>query len=185
MDSTVVRSALGEIEREMDKARDVKSQLEAETFGYGHSGGWEEPEAVLPHLLNRVYDMLLVVLEAAALPETRRRLLEKWQEFESVGGIGKLEPQPQWDHLDSKPLSHLETLIAGLRSSVGIPMDSSDTSELSRLDTLLRNTAVLVHRRQMTPLRRDGRTKCHARLLRGLLPALQASHRDRGYHSKF
>ena len=30
-------------------------------------------------------------------------------------------------------------------------MDSSDTSELSRLDTLLRNTAVLVHRRQMTP----------------------------------
>ena len=41
MDSTVVRSALGEIEREMDKARDVKSQLEAETFGYGHSGGWK------------------------------------------------------------------------------------------------------------------------------------------------
>jgi len=151
MDSTVVRAALGEIEREMERAQEARSQLEAETFGYRHSGGWEEPGAVLPHLLNRVYDMLLVVLECAGLPETRARLIEKWLEFESAGGIGEVKPQPQYDYVESKPLTHLETLIAGLRSSVGVPMDSSDTSELLRLDTLLRKTAVLVHKRGITP----------------------------------
>jgi hypothetical protein len=127
--------------------------MEAEAFGYRHSGGWEEPADVLPYFLNRAHDMMLVVLEAAALPETRRHLLERWSKFESAGGIGNVHHEPLYDSLTSEPLNYLETQIAALRASVGEPMLSSDAFEPSKFETLLRNTAVLVHKRHVTPQR--------------------------------
>jgi hypothetical protein len=153
MDCTIIRAALGALEHELGQAREARHQMEAEAFGYRHSGGWEEPAAVLPYYLNRAYDMMLVVLEAAALPETRRHLLEMWSKFESAGGIGKVRSDAEYDSLTSEPLDYLETQIAALRASVGEPMLSADAFELSKFEALLRDTAVLVHRRHVTPRR--------------------------------
>lgn len=118
MTHPIIRAALPELESELQQARDAKYQIMMEHLGESHRGGWEEPEEVLPYILNGIHDTLLVVLEAADLPETRKHLIEKWAEFATGGGIGKTRFDHQHDYVESKPFSYLETLIRGLRMSI-------------------------------------------------------------------
>jgi hypothetical protein len=119
-------------------------------LGAPHGGGFEYPEEALPVYLAEIYDTLLVVLEAADLPETRKRLIEKWQGFEG-GGIGKTQFYDQYDYMESKPFDYLKTLVNGLRISVGEREDSLEAFELSKLEMILRATPTLLHRRQKEP----------------------------------
>src|ERR1022692_1063103 len=68
MASQVVRAALGELDRQLELARDVLRQLEAEIGHTGYQGGgWENPSEALPYLLDQLQESLLVLLEIAEL----------------------------------------------------------------------------------------------------------------------
>ena len=95
--------------------------------------------------------MLAVILEAAGMPETRTRLLQKWAEFEESGGIGKTKFDPEYDYLESKPFNYLSQLIDSLRITAGDGLQSFDSFELAKLETILRKTPVLLHRRGVIP----------------------------------
>ena len=68
----------------------LRIRLRASTPAPRIEGGfYAEPEAALASILDDIHQMLAVILEAAGMPETRSRLLQKWAEFEESGGIGK------------------------------------------------------------------------------------------------
>jgi hypothetical protein len=152
LDTVVIKAALSGLETELARAQDAKNQIENEiSGGHAKSYGYEDAEAALPLLLNRVHDMLVVVLEAAGLAATRSSLIKKWAQFEKHGGIGKTRYDPEYGFVESKPFEYLDTLIDSLRISTGEALTSSDTYDLIRLETILRKTAVLVRKRNVVP----------------------------------
>jgi hypothetical protein len=153
MDSLIVKAALSGLECELEQARDAKSQIEREIPSRPRSYAFEDAEAALPAILDRLYDILAVVLEAAGLRDTRSRLVSKWSEFEADGGTGKTQYNAQFSYLESKPFEYLGTLLDGLRISTGEPLSSSDAHDLAKLEMILRKTAVLVRRREVKPRR--------------------------------
>jgi hypothetical protein len=48
MDPNPIKAALSELERAVDRARDVRYQIECEFFQRRSVGGFEEPELALP-----------------------------------------------------------------------------------------------------------------------------------------
>ncbi len=153
MDSSVVRAALSGLERELEEAREARRQMEGEISSSPKSYGYEDAEAALPAILNRVRDMLLVVLEAANLADTRDRLIRKWEQFQKNGGIGKTRYDSRYGYLESEPFEYLDTLIDSLRISTGEVLDSAQAYEIARLEMILRRTAVLVRNRGTQPTR--------------------------------
>jgi hypothetical protein len=95
--------------------------------------------------------MLLVVLEAANLLETRNRLAKRWAQFEKNGGIGKTQYDPQFGSLVSEPFEYLDTLIDSLRISTGEVLSSADAYDIMRLEMILSRTAVLVRKSRHKP----------------------------------
>jgi len=117
MDIAPLKAALSDLERELESARTAKRQIES---GYTHTRYdgpfWEYPEAALPFVLNSIQESLLMLLEASGLPETRQRLLSKWDYFEKHGGVGKTSYDTQFDHLESKPFEYIESIIDSIRT---------------------------------------------------------------------
>src|SRR5579872_6247608 len=151
MDITPLKSALTDLERDLENARDVRYQIECEEAGRQAKGGWEEPAEVLPSFLNSIYETLLVVFEAANLQQTRQQLVEKWAAFEKSGGIGKTRYDQQYDYLESKPFEYMEKLVKNVRLLASGGLDTRDAYELAMLETILRKTPVLLRKRQVVP----------------------------------
>jgi hypothetical protein len=142
---------LSDLERDLESARDARYQIECEEAGRMATGGWEEPAAVLPSFLNRIFETLLVTLEAADLGQTRQRLLEKWDAFEKDGGIGHTHYDKQYDYLESKPFDYVEKLVKNVRIFASEGVDTRDSYELAMLENILRKTPVLVRNRKVEP----------------------------------
>jgi hypothetical protein len=153
MDTSPIRAALSDLERDLESARDARYQIACEKAGRPPKGGYEEPEAALPSILNNLQETLLVVLEAAGLLQTRQRLLEKWAYFEQDdnGGIGNTYFDQEYEYLESKPFDYIEKLINRLRSLAGDGLQPGDSYELAMLENMLRKTPVLVRRRDVDP----------------------------------
>jgi hypothetical protein len=127
--------------------------LEREEFGdsgYGEYGGYEYPREAMAHFLEEAHDVLLVVLEAACMPETRASLTSQWREFNGQG-LGHTNNNAELQNCDSPALTFLEHLIEGLRITVCEAISSEEAWTLSRLEAMLRDTPGLVHRRQADP----------------------------------
>lgn len=150
MDITPLKTALSDLERDLEKARDARYQAEREANGTAR-GGWEEPLEMLPLFLNNVFETLLVVLEAADLDQTRRRLIHKWAAFEKDGGIGKTRYDQQYDYLESKPFVYLDQLVKSVRILASEGLDTRDSYELAMLENILRKTPVLMRGRGVEP----------------------------------
>jgi len=151
MKAEVLKAAIGELHVEVQMARDARHQIELEEdLGQNQRGGWEEPREALAYYLDRVYEMLTVVLEAAEMTDTRMRLMEKWKEFEKAR-LTTTTYNPNGEFTESPALSYLETLLRGLSVSSGQGISPRDAIELGHLETLLRRTAVLVRDRNENP----------------------------------
>jgi hypothetical protein len=152
MDTAVVKAAIGWLDKVLIEARQALSDIEREEFGdpgYGSAGGYAYPRQALKLMLEELHDILLVVLEAAGLPETRASLTDRWGGFAE-----RLEHTIDNDELqncDSPALTFLERLINGLRMTVGEAISSEEAWTLSRLEAMLRDTPALVHRRGVAP----------------------------------
>jgi len=120
MDHLVVKNALGSLERLLSQARQALRDIEREAFGgpvFGDFGGYEYPDQAMAGLLEELHGILLVVLEAANMPEMRSSLANQWSEF--VGqGLRHTNNDPGLQSCDSPALTFLERLIEGLRMTV-------------------------------------------------------------------
>ena len=156
MNIEVVRNAVGELTRIWNSANGALTQVEAEAFrqvySYQLDGWYEYPQAALGALLQELHDTLLVVLEAAEMPETRNSLLNAWGKFDSEkDGLEHTNIDTQFMSCTSPALTFLERLIDGLRMSVTKEISSEEAWTLNRLEDMLKATATLLHRRKAQP----------------------------------
>ncbi len=150
MNSEPIRSALTALERELERARGAKHQIEAEAINQ-RGGGYEDPIAALSSILNDLHETLLVVLEAADLHRTRDHLFERWQIMRDGDGIGAGHYDHMFDFFECPSFEFVSKLIEGLRLACGDPMASRDSYELAKLETLLRKTPTLLNWRGVEP----------------------------------
>lgn len=152
MDPVTIRGALAALEPELERARGARKQIECKHTGTLVEGGsYDEPEAALASILTQIHDVLVVLLEAAGLPDTRSRLLQQWEYFGREGGIDKATYLAEYDYLESKPFEYLETLIHSLGIIAGEGLPPVESYELAKLETILRKTPVLLHKRGINP----------------------------------
>jgi hypothetical protein len=146
LDATLI-----EIEGRIARARQAKDQLEDEiSGGGGRSGAYEFPKEALQGYLSEAEQLLEVALEAAQLPATRLRLIEKWSSLEK-SGLDDTTFHAEADYLESKPLDYLQNVILGTQIALGFHAKTWQTFELAKFESMLRNTAVLLERRSIKP----------------------------------
>jgi hypothetical protein len=154
MDLAVAKNAVGSLDKLLSQAKGALWDLEREVFGdpgYGDAGGYEDPRAAMKGFLEELYDILLIVLEAAGMPETRASLVDAWREFREDKGLAHTFDDQESQTCESPALTFLERLIHGLRITVSGTISSAHAWTLFRLEGMLRDTAGLVHRRRMAP----------------------------------
>jgi len=152
MNPPAVKNAIGTLEKLLSKAKNALAQVEREVFHlwtYGNSGGtFEYPREAMAAFLQELHDVLLVVLEAAEMPEARKSLIKEWPAFTSPrSGLSRTDDNGEFQSSSSPALIFLERLIAGLRMSVIEEVSSEEAWTLSRLEAMLDDTAALVRRR--------------------------------------
>lgn len=149
MNIDVTRNAIGSLDKLLSDAKEALSQLESEEFGLDRpskGGAFEYPRGALKHYLQQLYDILVVVLEAAELPDARASLIKEWSRFEKKG-LGYTDDSEEFQSCESPALTFLDRIIQGLRMTVTGEMSSEEAWTLHRLEAMLRDTAGLVHRR--------------------------------------
>ncbi len=149
VDTKVIKDCLGEIERELEGARDAARQIEADTLNQPCPGGFEDAEGALSYSLTRVYEIVLLTLEAGGLGDTRSRFLDKWAAFVKKG-FGKMD-QISEDSLISEPLDYIESILVGLRAVVGEGLNSAEAFELGKLLSILGKTGWILRKRKIVP----------------------------------
>jgi hypothetical protein len=149
MNLDVVRSALADIEREVELARDAKQHIEdVITDRRTEGSSYEDPEAALTSFLTALFERLLVILEAAGLVDTRNRLIERWPNLD----VEKTTYDGRFDYAENKAYEYLSTLVDALRSIVADARSPAESYEIAQLETVLARTAVLLRRRDCVPV---------------------------------
>src|SRR6266853_2335817 len=153
MNIEIVKNAVGTLEILLSRAKEALQDVgREEGLDPGYSGAaYEYPREAMKSLLVELHDVLLVVLEAADMRETRASLVKAWSGFVEGNGLTHTIINREIDSCDSPALTFLEHLIAGLRISVSDAISSEEAWTLIRLEEMLRDTAALVHRRQSPP----------------------------------
>src|ERR1700675_1111013 len=147
--NVVVKNAAGELSKTLGDAEDALRQIEAEVFHLSISserGVYDEPRVALGAILQELHDILLVVLEAAELPETRTSLLKSWSDFTS-NDLRKTIDDGQYENCTSPALDFLARIIHGIRISSTEGISSEEAWTLNRLEEILRDAAALHHRK--------------------------------------
>lgn len=153
MNDAVIRNAVGALDKILGRAKDALWGIEKEVFGdpgHGLGGTYEYPRAAMAASLQELYNTLLVVLEAAAMPATRNSLVEEWRDFNGKG-LESTRDYDEFQSCDSPALVYLESIMQGLRMVASEAISSEEAWTLNRLEAMLRDTAPLVHRRGAPP----------------------------------
>jgi hypothetical protein len=150
MNIEVVKNAIGSLDELLSQAKRARWEVEREVFG-GPGGGYAEPRDAMKWFLEELHDVLLVVLEAADMLETRASLIKAWSGFIGGRGLGHTNNNHEYETSESPALTFLERIIQSLRMTVSDTISSEETSTLRRLYATLDDTAVLVHRRGKAP----------------------------------
>ncbi len=150
----IVKNAVGSLERLLSQAKRALRQIEREVFGdhgYGDAGGYENPRDAMKAFLEELHDVLLVVLEAADMPETRASLIKAWSGFIDGRGLGHTNNNQEYETCESPALTFLERIVQGLRMTTSETISSEEAWTLRRLEETLADTDTLVHRRGKAP----------------------------------
>lgn len=153
MDKVVMSNAIGGIDAILVKAKRALREIIYERFGGGDDlGGYESPVDAMVYHFDQLYDHLLVVLEAAEMPEARVDLIAKWAEFKKQkGGLSHTDQFGDFDHLTSPVIEYLDNLVSALRMTVTDHLTTEEAWTLQRLEDLLEDGSALVHRRKKSP----------------------------------
>ncbi|MFQ3456462.1 hypothetical protein PMN64_24580 [Bradyrhizobium sp. UFLA01-814] len=152
MRNEVISNAIGTLDQLIFKARDALWDIEREMFGTParSDGMYEYPNLALRAFLQELHDVLVVVLEAAEMSETRTSLVKAWSAFKKQG-LEHTDDNYHFQTCESPALTFVGHLLLGLRTSVSEQISSSDAWTLTRLEAMLRDTAALIHRRGVVP----------------------------------
>lgn len=109
MDKEVIKNALGSLDELLTKAHQAIRDASKEKFGYSDEdefGGYDNPDAALDFNLQKLHDVLSVVLEAEALPETRTNLIETFESFKKGdNGLGTINYDEDYQSAESPALT--------------------------------------------------------------------------------
>jgi hypothetical protein len=154
MDPAVIRSAVGGLETLLRTAKGALWQVEREVFGdpgYGDNEGgtYEYPRYAMADYLEQLHDSLLVVLEAAAMPQARADLVAAWQRFKkNKDGLRCTNDDEELQISESPAYTYVERLVRSLRMTISEEITSEQSWTLARLEAILNDAPGLVHRRQ-------------------------------------
>jgi hypothetical protein len=156
MDGSVVRNALVALDKLLGQTKRALWEVERQVYGdpgYGDDqGSYEYPSFAMAGHLEELHGILLVVLEAAQLPDARQALLKAWPRFVSVkDGLRHTDDDDEGQNCSSPALTYAERLIKALRASVEGEILGEEAWTLNRLEAMLEDTAALVHRRGKPP----------------------------------
>ena len=156
MDGSVVRNALVALDKLLGQTKRALWEVERQVYGdpgFGDDqGSYEYPSFAMAGHLEELYGILLVVLEAAQLPDARQALLKVWPRFISAkDGLRHTDDDDEGQNCSSPALNYVERLIKGLRASVEGEILGEEAWTLNRLEAMLEDTAALVHRRGKPP----------------------------------
>jgi hypothetical protein len=156
VDSAVVKNAVGALEKLLSQAKRALWQVEREVYGdpgyEDDEGTYEYPRYAMEDHLQKLHDSLLVVLEAADMPESRSALAKSWEEFKAnKDGLRYTADEDEFQNCHSPALTFVERLVSALRMTVSNEISSEQAWTLSRLEGMLRDTPGLVHRRGRHP----------------------------------
>lgn len=157
MNSDVIRNALGGLARIQSAANHALRQVEAGIFrqfySYEFDSWYEDPGAVLASSLQELHDVLLVVLEAAEMPESRLSLAKAWGKFTALkDSLQHTSVDSQFMSCESPALTFLERMTHALELSVNKEISSTEEAwTLNRLEDMLKATSALVHGRGVRP----------------------------------
>lgn len=154
MDSAVIHSAVGGLEILLSTAKQALWQVELEVFddpGYGDDTGgrFEHPRWAMADYLEQVHGSLLVVLEAAGMPQAREDLIIAWREFKNhKDGLRYTDDIEDLQNSQSPAYTYLDRLVRSLRMTISEEITSEQSWTLARLESMLNDAPGLVHRRQ-------------------------------------
>ena len=140
MDSLVVRNAVGGLDKLLSQARRALWEVGRDAFvggEYDHQGSYADPEAALGGILEEVHAILLIVLEAAQMPEARASLVETWPTFTSGKGLRHTAIDEEYGNCTSAPFTFIERFINALRMTVSEQITSEQAWTLARLEAML------------------------------------------------
>ena len=154
MDSLVVRNAVGGLDKLVSQARRALWEIGRDTFvggEYDNQGSYADPEAALGGILEEVHGILLIVLEAAQMPQARASLVKTWPTFTSGKGLRHTEIDEEYGTCTSAPFTFIERFVSALRMTVSAQITSEQAWTLARLEAMLWDTPGLVHRQNRPP----------------------------------
>jgi hypothetical protein len=157
MDSLIIKNSIGGLDKILSQARRALWEVGREVYvGYDEDtkdqGGYADPRGALGANLGELHDILLVVLEAAQMPETRASLVKAWPKFTSIkAGLRHTDEDHEYQDCSSPAFTFVERLIRALRMTVSQQITSEKAWTLARLEAMLEDTPGLVHRRGEPP----------------------------------
>lgn len=153
MDKDVVKNAIGGIDTILSKAKRALREMEFVKFGgWDNEGSYESPDDAMVWHFEQLYDHLLIVLEAAEMPEARAILIAKWAEFKKLSeGLRHTDQFGNFDHLNSPVIEYIDHLVSALRMTVSNEITSEEAWTLERLEEMLNDADTLIHRRKQAP----------------------------------
>ena len=141
MEIAVVKNAIGSLDELLSKAKQALWHVQREVFGISVNEGYAYPREVMKELLEELCDVLLVVLEAADMRETRASLINKWRVFIDDKGLGHTNDYQECHNCDSPALTFLEHLINFRLPTIFHPLATAN-SILIRRDRPLQMTVL-------------------------------------------
>ncbi len=155
MDRQIISNAIGGLDELLSQARRALFEISRDHFVGGEvddQGSYAEPKEALAGLLSELHDVLLIVLEAAQMPEARLNLIEQWAKFTSAkGGLRAVHVHPDYDVFTSSAFSSCEHIVNALRMTVSNDLTTEQGWTLARLEAMLRDTAGLLLKRKVAP----------------------------------
>jgi hypothetical protein len=175
MNILVVKNAVGALDKLLNEARTALWQVESEVFGPSgrgeDRGTYEYPSYAMEEYLRELHDILLVVLEAAEMPEARASLIKVWRGFTvAKEGLRQTDENGEFESCESPALTFLAHLIQGLRMAAGEEISREEVWTLNRLEAMLRDTPGLVHGRGGRPADENELQKIMHDYLRACFP---------------
>lgn len=158
MDSLVVKNAIGGLEKLLSQARRALWEITRDRFvgggDYDDQGSYADPRAALSGTLEELHDVLLVILEAAQMPDVRSNMGQTWPKFISAAGsLSHTDEHPDYDACSSPAFTFLERIVNALRMTVSEQITSEEAWIIARLEAMLEDTPGLVHRKGNFPAR--------------------------------
>jgi hypothetical protein len=152
VNASVISNAIGGLTDLLGKSKDALIQIEAEEYGYFTTIRYEDARAALGFYLDALGVELLVVLEAAKMPQTRISVDTAWAEFKNKPrGLYQIILDRAFESARNDAVTYAERLIAALRMCVSKELTTEESWTLRRLEAILNDTDALVYNRIGAP----------------------------------